>query len=192
MGRSRILASIFVLILGAATLSGCFFLPIPGPGGGSSPSALPISPGDGAETPTTTDPTIVVLTDDEVVPMPVFVRSTPAGTWQVGAGVPAGFPAGVPVFTNRWIKDNVLEFDSSGRPGYSALFWGGYDDVDQLVARLTQLGFDVDDRHDDTKRTVVADSERYRVVITATESAKNPGEDELLDPAYTLIVVVQD
>ncbi|MEO8528175.1 MAG: hypothetical protein ABI435_03780 [Pseudolysinimonas sp.] len=191
MGKSRVLASLLVLIVGAATLSGCFILPIPGPGDGSSPSASPSSPGHEAETPSAADSTIVVLTDDEVVPMPVFVRSTPAGTWPVGAGVPPGFPAGVPVFTDRWIKDNVTEFDSSGRYGYSAFFWGGYDDVDQLVARLTQLGFDVDDRHDETKRAVVADSDRYRVTITASESAKNPGENDLLDPAYTIIVVAK-
>jgi hypothetical protein len=72
------------------------------------------------------------------------------------------------------------------------MFWGGYDHVDQLVLRLEELGFDVDDQRDETKRVVVADSDRYRYIINATETAKNPGDEEFLDPSYTLTIVVQN
>ena len=189
MGKSRILVSALVLVV-AATLSGCISLS-PISEGESSPSPSAPAGEAGPDAPSDADPEIVVLADDEVVPLPVFVRSTPAGTWPVGTGIPPGFPAGVPVYPDRWIDDNFLEFDSQGRYGYSAMFWGGYDHIDQLVLRLDELGFEVEDQTDETKRVVVADSDRYRVVITGTESAQNPGEEEFLDPSYTIVVVVQ-
>ena len=190
MGKSRILR-IALVTVAAVTLSGCVLLPGPdGPDGSPSPS--PTSSAEGNEAPSAADPELVVLNDDEVVPLPVFTRSTPGGTWPVGTGIPPGFPAGVPVYPDRWIDDSYLEFDSEGRPGYSAMFWGGYEDVDQIVQRLDELGFDIEDQQDETKRVIVADSDRYRVVINATETAKNAGDADFLDPSYTTTVVTKD
>lgn len=186
--KSRVLRVVATGAGIALTLTACFLPAEPGDGAAPSPTA---SLAD-ETAPSQADPRIVVLADDEVTPLPTWERSTPAGTWEVGPGVPPGFPAGVPVFPDRWIKNNQLEFDSGGRSGYSSMFWGDYADVEQLVLRLGELGFDVERQQDETKQVVVADSDRYRVVITATESAQNPGEAGLLDPSYTIVVVAQD
>jgi hypothetical protein len=192
VGKPRILMSALVLITAGVTLSGCF-LPRPG-GGGSTPTPAPTSAAEAADTPSFgAEPTIIVLTEDEVVPIPVFIKSEPAGTWTVGPGVPPGFPAGVPVFTDRWIDNNEIEFEpGSGGYGYGAFFWGGYDHIDQLVLRLTEMGFEVTDQEDETKRVVIAETDRLKVIINGSETARNPGEEEFLDPAYTITVVIRD
>lgn len=197
VGMPRELRAALTVVAATVVLGGCVMFPGPRPGAGD-PGAEATPPGSASPTPTDEPaapsaggPVVVVLDDDEVTQVPQFIRSTPRGSWPVGVGIPAGFPAGVPVIADRWIKNNVLEFDSDGRYGYSAMFWGGYDHVDALVARLEELGFDVEEQRDDTKRVIVADSDRYRVVINATETAQNPGEQEFIDPAYTTIVVFQ-
>lgn len=190
--RIRILtASTAATLAASLTLSGCALL-APQPGGGAA------EPGEQTTTaprePETNAPRddasgIVVLSDDEVTKIPTFVRSEPAGTWPVGEGIPVGFPAGVPVYPDRWIENNVTEFTTNGLPGYSAMFWGDYDDIDALLVRCEELGYEIDDSRDEGKRVITMFNERYKLIITATESATDPVSGELLDPSYSYLIV---
>lgn len=145
------------------------------------------------EGPSDADPAIVVLSDDEVTEVVQFTRSEPAGSWPVGPGIPPGFPAGVPVYPDRWIKNNVVESTTSaGLPSYSAMFWGSYADLDKLAVRFGELGYDTEQQQDDEKRVVIHQNKRYRVIINASESAVDPQSKELIDPAYTVLVVFLD
>jgi hypothetical protein len=194
MGKSRKLPAAAAALAAALALTGCIAFP-----GGDRPA--PTAPegappttdapgGDGA--PSQADPSIVVLTDDQVVPFPQYERSTPEGSWEIGTGIPVGFPAGVPVFPDRWIKNAQQEFESQGRYGYSSMFWGGYDDMEALALRLDELGFELAREQDEGKLVIVADSDRYRVVLTGTETAQNPGDDHYLDASYTIGITFQD
>lgn len=98
----------------------------------------------------------------------------------------------MPVYPDRWIDDNVIEFESNGRSGYSAMFWGDYADIDALLVRFRELGYEVDDRRDEGKRVIVLETDRYRVIVNATESARDTQTQELLDPAYTYSIVFLD
>jgi hypothetical protein len=186
-----VLVPVLILALASAALTGCALISAPAERE-AAPTPTPSASGGAAVSPSAADPEIVVLGDDEVTEFPRFTRSTPAGTWPVGEGIPAGFPAGVPVYPDRWIDDNVIEFESNGRSGYSAMFWGGYADIDALLVRFRELGYEVDDRRDEGKRVIVLETDRYRVIVNATESARDTQTQELLDPAYTYSIVFLD
>lgn len=191
---TRLIAATSSALLLAPLLAGCGLVSIRDGGGAPARPAASAEPSEtpaGDPGPSQADPEIVVLDDDDVTDLPQFTRSTPAGTWPVGEGLPEGFPAGIPAYPDRWVKGNTFEFDSDGKRGYSAMFWGDYAAVDALLVRFRELGFEVDDRQDDTKRVIVLDTERYRVIINATESAVDPQTEELLDPSYTYSIVFQ-
>lgn len=193
MTPHRILASA-VAALAALALTGCALL-APAPDAPATPSAATPSADAQGEpgAPSDAESGIVVLSDDDVTDVVEFTRSEPAGTWPVGPGVPPGFPAGVPVFSDRWIKNNVVESTTSaGLPSYSAMFWGGYADLDKLAVHFEELGFSKDQQQDDTKRVIIYQNERYRVIINASESTVDPQSKELLDPAYTMLVISLD
>lgn len=200
MKKSLTLAA--VLLSASIMLSGCGILserPQPIDPGVTSPTESP-TPGNTVEPSTSPSNApisegIVVLTPDEVVPIDAFVRSTPAGSWPVGAGLPNGFPSGVPAFNNRWIKNNFIEYTdgTTGNTAYSVMFWGDYNDLDALVKAFSASGYRIDtDEIIEQRRLIVVESPTRKVVITATESAKNPGEDELIDPAYSYALILLD
>lgn len=190
----RILATAVALAV-ALMLAGCALLPVPGsgvPAATPAPSAT-TTPDAGEEAPSKADPDILVLSDDDVSEVVEYTPSEPAGSFQIGPGVPPGFPAGVPVYTERWIKNNVAEgTTSAGLPYYSAMFWGDYADLDELSVHFRELGFDEEQKQDDTKRIIIYQNDRYRVTVNATESAVDPQTQELVDPAYSVLIVFLD
>lgn len=182
----RLAAIALVVVL---ALSGCWLLPSPSPvvsGQGVQPSPAPTQSGPPPEA------GIVTLTPDQVLPEDVYTRSEPYGSFPMGLDLPRGFPAGVPAFSNRWVKSNFFSFtNSEGRLNYSAMFVGGYDDVDALLAEFARQGWS-DEGSDElpTRRAYIVQNESYRVVITATESATNQGDP--IDPTYSYTIVVLD
>lgn len=198
MAPLRILTSA-AAVVASLTLASCALLPVPGSG---VPAATP------APSATTTpdeaqdqqglgqnkgEPRIVVLNDDGVTDVVKFTRSEPAGSWPIGPGTPPGFPAGVPVYPDRWIDKSVGEFTTGAKlPAYYVMFWGGYDDLDELSVRFLELGYEKDQRQDDTKRVITYENDRYRVTINATESAIDPQSQEPIDPSYTYTVAFLD
>lgn len=174
------------------TLAGCALLPTPGTAAPSTPAPT-AQPDAGEDVPSKADPNILVLSDDDASDVVKYTLSEPAGSFQIGPGVPPGFPAGVPVFTERWVKNSVTEgTTSAGLPYYSAMFWGDYADLDELAVHYRELGFDAEQQQDDTKRVIIYQNDRHRVIINATESAVNPQTEELIDPAYSVMVIFLD
>jgi hypothetical protein len=179
------LSGIAVVVV-AMALTGCVRFPVALP---DPPASVSAQPEASPAPPVVADPEITVLTPDQVTAIPPVVKSEPAGSWTIGAGLPNGFPAGIPAFSDRWVEGNVFEFDSSGRDGLSVMFWGDYTAVDRVLAEFRNLGFDVVDETLETRRVAVAENDQYKVVVTATESAKLPGTDALIDPAYYYAIV---
>ena len=174
------------LLVVVLALSGCSFFPAPGPGPTAPSAESPAPTQDGTPPPAG----IVTLTPDQVQPEDVYTRSEPNGSFPMGLGLPRGFPAGVPAFENRWVKNNFLSFtNSDGRLTYSVMFVGGYDDVDALLAEFARQGWS-DEGSDvlETRRAYIVQNDTYRVIITASESAQNQGEP--IDPAYSYAIVV--
>lgn len=179
-----------VLVL--ALLSGCSLLPTP-----SRPSPTAESTGNpdvpSGPTPVESAPPpagIVTLTPEQVVAEDVYTRSEPNGSFPVGLDLPRGFPAGVPAFTNRWVKASFFSFDNSnGGTSYSAMFVGGYDDVDALRAEFARQGWSDEGAEElPTRRVYILENQTYRVIITATDSATTQGEP--IDPTYSYTIVV--
>lgn len=173
------------VLVAVLALSGCTFFPGPEP----RPTAIEDSPRPTAEG-TPPPAGIVTLTPDQVQPEDVFTRSEPNGSFPMGLDLPRGFPAGVPAFENRWVKDNFLSFtNSDGRLSYGVMFVGGYDDVDALLAEFARQGWSDEGRDVlPTRRAYIVQNDTYRVIITATESAQNQGEP--IDPSYSYTIVV--
>ncbi len=131
--------------------------------------------------------------DDDVDEVVRFTRSEPAGSWPIGPDTPPGFPAGIPLYLDRWIDKSIGEFSTgSGLPGYYVMFWGGYAELDALSVRFLELGYEKEQREDETKRVIIYENHRYRVTINATESAVDPQTRELIAPSYTYTVVFLD
>ena len=168
-------------------LSGCSLLPHPTTTeGASTPGPLPSATQSGPPP----NSEIVTLTPEEVVPEDVYTQSEPNGTFPMGLDLPRGFPAGIPAFSNRWVKSNFHSFtNSEGRLSYGVMFVGDYDDVDTLLAEFARQGWS-DEGSDElpTRRVYIVENETYRVIITATESAQTQGEP--LDPTYNYTIVV--
>ena len=172
-------------------LAGCSFFPGPPAPKPSTPepTAAASSPG-----PTQGGPPppagIVTLTPDQVQPEDVFTRSEPNGSFPMGLGLPRGFPAGVPAFENRWIKNDFLSFtNGDGRLSYGVMFVGGYDDVDALLAEFARQGWtDEGSEILPTRRLYIVQNESYRVIITVTESAETQGKP--IDPSHHYTIVV--
>ena len=185
----RLRGTLAVLVTVLA-LAGCSFFPVPSapesseaaPGGTSSPRPTQ----DGAPPPAG----IVTLTPEQVQPEDVYTRSEPNGSFPLGLGLPRGFPAGIPAFENRWIKNEFLSFtNSDGRRSYGVMFVGGYDDVDALLAEFARQGWsDEGSEVLPTRRAYIVQNESHRVIITATESAETQGEP--IDPSYHYTIVV--
>lgn len=135
-------------------------------------------------------PEIVVLAEDQVTDGIEFTQSEPAGTWKVGPGVPLGFPAGIPVFPDRWIDREARSYTTSdGKRAYSAMFWGDYDDVAQIVEKARELGFDIAEQRDDQKWVIAMENDRYKFIINAAEVVEDVVDGGILDPAYSYTVV---
>lgn len=203
------------LLLGLAlALSGCA-LPAILTGGGDRPGetgepAPPPPPGttsplydDGVIPPPgvapvlEADPRLVTMTEDlfqrvNTVQGLTFARSEPAGTWQVGKGLPPEFPVGLPLFPDRWVKNGVMEHDNGGRLAISYEFWGGYAEVEAIVAELDRLGFEVDSQIAEDRRAYIAENDLYRVSITVAEGVVDSVNDGVYDPAYSYLVVFRD
>jgi hypothetical protein len=190
----RILTSL-VAVAVSLSLASCALLPVSQPVAPvATPSAAAPDAGDAQEpAPSNAESRVVVLSDDDVTDVVKFTRSEPAGSWPVGPGTPPGFPAGVPLYSDRWVDKSVGEFTTSaGLPAYYVTFWGGYAELDKLSVRFLELGYEMDQQQDDTKRAIVYENDRYRVTITATESAVDPQTQEAIDPAYDYTIVVLD
>jgi hypothetical protein len=176
------------LLVAVLVLSGCSLLPSPPAPESNDPTAAssPAPTQDGTPPPAG----IVTLTPDQVQPEDVYTRSEPNGSFPMGLDLPRGFPAGVPAFANRWVKSNFLSFtNSDGRLSYGAMFVGGYDDVDALLAEFERQGWSDEGSEElPTRRAYIVQNETYRVIITATESAQNQGEP--IDPSYSYTIVV--
>ncbi|MCU1410274.1 MAG: hypothetical protein JWR04_981 [Rhodoglobus sp.] len=175
------------VLVAVLALSGCSLLPAPGPvvtPETSTPTAEAVQDGPPL------DSEIVTLTPEQVLPEDVYTRSEPNGSFPMGADLPRGFPAGVPAFANRWVKSNFLSFvNSDGRKSYSAMFVGGYDDVDALLAEFARQGWSEEGSDElPTRRVYIVQNAAYRVIITASESAQSQGEP--IDPAYSYTIVV--
>lgn len=210
----RTAASAAALALTLA-LSGCMLLPFPGPAPVTLPPAASEPSPAATRPPSAIDPDAPFYSSGELPPPGVapvleadppltvmtpelfqrvntaqgltFARSTPAGTWPVGKGFPSEFPIGLPVFPDRWVKDGILAHENQGRLGLSFDFWGGYDDVAEIVAALEELGYDVTSEILQTRQAHVAEGDDYRVVITVAEGVESAGA--AMDPMYTVIVV---
>lgn len=173
------------MLVAVLALSGCAFFPTPQPTLTLAEEA-PRPTQDGTPPPAG----IVTLTPEQVQLEDVYTRSEPHGSFQVGLDLPRGFPAGIPAFTNRWVKSNFFStINGDGRKTYSAMFVGGYDDVDAVLAEFARQGWS-DEGSDElpTRRVYIVQNDAYRVIITATESAQNQGEP--IDPAYSYTIVV--
>lgn len=189
----RVLTSA-VAVTASLSLASCALLPVSQPVTPvATPSAAAPDAGEEPDAAPDAEPRIVVLNDDDVTHVVKFTRSEPAGSWPVGPGTPPGFPAGVPLYSDRWVDKSVGEFTTSaGLPAYYVTFWGGYAELDKLSVRFLELGYEMDQQQDDTKRAIVYENDRYRVTITATESAVDPQTQEAIDPAYDYTIVVLD
>lgn len=181
----------------ALSISGCALLAVPADpqGGSANPTATPRATA-GASTPGSTEPIpadggIVTLTPEQVTPLEVFTRSSPNGTFPVGSGLPDGYPAGVPAFTNRWVEDNFLTFTTGeGLEAFGVMFAGSYADIDDLLVEFDAQGYRVgEDSSNATRRLVTLENETYRVTITATESAESG--DTVLDPSFSYTIVLK-
>ena len=117
-----------------------------------------------------------------------WARSTPGGQWQVGTGFPPEFPIGLPLYPDRWIKNDVLLFESDRQLTYSYSFWGGYAEVAAIMAELDTLGYTVEQDIQPTRQTHIAEGPDYRIVMTVAEGVKDTISGEPYDPQYTYIV----
>jgi len=133
----------------------------------------------------------VTLTPDEVRPLDEYRMSTPYESFQVGYGLPNGYPAGVPAYTDSWVKSSMIAFiNGDDRQSFGVMFVGSYADIDALLLEFDEQGFVlVSDDRDDTKRAIILESAAYRVIITATESAATSGEP--IDPSFSYTIVVK-
>ena len=182
MRLRRTLAALVAVL----ALSGCSLLPSPHEPSGAGATESPVPTQDGTPPPAS----IVTLTPDQVQPEDVYTPSEPNGSFPMGLDLPRGFPAGVPAFANRWVKSEFFSFtNGEGRLSYSAMFVGGYDDVDALLAEFARQGWSDEGSEElPTRRAYIVQNESYRVIITATESAQTQGKP--IDPSYSYAIVV--
>jgi hypothetical protein len=210
---SRAVAAALGSAVTIALLASCSLIPLGGGSGPSEPSStassapdstgLPSdapapsssssssSSGSAAPFPATDGATIVTLTPDEAKPLDEYRMSTPYESFQVGYGLPNGFPAGLPAYKDMWIKASMVGFiNGDDRESYTLMFVGSYADLDALLPEFEEQGFAlVSDNRDDTKRAIIVESAAHRVIITATESSVSSGEPQ--DPSYTYTIVVK-
>lgn len=138
-----------------------------------------------------TDPELMIMTDElfsrvNTVQGLTWAESTPDGTWSVGKGFPVEFPAGLPLFPDRWVKGYPLIVESGGLLMLSYTFWGGYDEVDAIMTRLAELDFATESEVLPDRQAHVAENDEFRVVITVAEGVTDIQEpSRVYDPQYT-------
>ena len=138
----------------------------------------------------TTD-NIVTLTPEEVTDPVVWDRSTPGGDFKIGQGVPPGFPAGVPVYTDVWIKDSFLSFDSAGRAAVGVDFNVPLEGIDPLVAEFENQGYriNINERYEEDQRVLIEmESASYLVVLTSAWGVEG-GKTGIIDPVLNYTIV---
>ena len=140
------------------------------------------------------DPELVIMTDAafsrvNTVQGLTWARSTPDGTWKVGKGFPVEFPVGLPLYPDRWVDGYPLIIESDGLLMLSYTFWGGYAEVDAILAELRALGFDVESQILETRQAHIAENDEFRVVFTVAEGVTDIQEPtRVYDPQYNYIV----
>lgn len=181
------LPALLPALVAVLALSACSLVPVAQQENG--PSIDQPRPTQGATPPPAE---IVTLTPEEALPEDVYTLSQPLGTFMLGLDLPRGFPVGIPAFSNRWVKATFLStLQDDGTRTYSAIFAGGYDDVDALLAEFEKQGWSQEGAEElPTRRAYVVQNDEYRVVITASESATAQGEP--MDPSYSYSIVVLD
>lgn len=138
-----------------------------------------------------TDPPLMIMTDElfarvNTVQGLTWAKSTPDGTWSVGKGFPVEFPAGLPLFPDRWVKGYPLIVESDDLLMLSYTFWGGYDDVDAIMTELAALGFETESQILPERQAHIAENDQFRLVITVAEGVTDIQEpSRVYDPQYT-------
>lgn len=148
-----------------------------------SPSASPSGSNGGSSSGVSSE--VTVLDEGETRPFPEIRKSEPLGTWTLENEIPAGFPAGVPAITDRFIDDAQRESTTGeGVPLYGFDFWGGYAEVEEIVEYAEANGWKLWEEQDTgTRRAYILQNDTYRLTITATESVAD------IDPMYGYVLV---
>lgn len=125
------------------------------------------------------DERFTVLTEDEETEFPKFRKSKPNGSLEVGYGTPPGFPSGVPVQKDAWLKNNYWQYEDSTR----YLFSGGEDEFLAVLDQFAYAGWkmDEDEKLGDSLRIVhfSNDVRTAKVVFDTAQTADT-------DPYYAL------
>jgi len=110
------------------------------PGNEKPPADMEETGGNSIDPVKTTESNRVVISrEDATGGIEIFNPSQPNGTFkEVGVGLPAGFPAGIPVLQSSWIKDSVK---ASGA-NYSVKFSATSSDIGALRSEFPKAGFD--------------------------------------------------
>ena len=86
-----------------------------------------------------------------------------------------------------------MEHDNGGRLAISYEFWGGYAEVDALVAKLDEMGFEIASQITEDRRAYIAENDTYRISITIAEGVEDTFDDGgVYDPAYSYLIVFRD
>lgn len=206
---ARTVATAAALAIALAALGGCAILAPgadrpdpahPAPASSSAPSstgtagsaeALEGEPPPLGVAPTLeTDPPLVIMTEEafsrvNTVQGLTWARSTPDGTWKVGKGFPVEFPVGLPLYPDRWVDGYPLIIESDGVLMLSYTFWGGYAEVDAILAELRSMGFSVESQILETRQAHVAENDEFRLVFTVAEGVTDIQEpSRVYDPQY--------
>lgn len=140
------------------------------------------------------DPPLVIMTEEafsrvNTVQGLTWARSTPDGTWKVGKGFPVEFPVGLPLYPDRWVDGYPLIIESDGLLMLSYTFWGGYAEVDAILAELRSMGFTVESQILETRQAHVAENDEFRLVFTVAEGVTDIQDpSRVYDPQYNYIV----
>lgn len=87
------------------------------------------------------DDRFTVLNEDEETPFPEFRKSKPHGSLDVGYGTPPGYPSGVPVQTDAWVKNNFWDYGDEIR----YLFAGGEEEYLAILDQFAYAGWAMDE-----------------------------------------------
>lgn len=149
-----------------------------------SPSASPSSNSNGGSS-SGVSSEVTVLDESETRPFPEIRKSEPLGTWTLENEIPAGFPAGVPAITDRFIDDAQRESTTGeGLPLYGFDFWGGYAEVEKVVAYAEANGWKLWEKQDTgTRRAYILQNDAHRLTITVSENVPD------IDPMYSYALV---
>jgi hypothetical protein len=156
---------------------------------GSLPDGHASSSGNGAQIETDRNG-IAVLEPDQSNELLEWMRSEPAGSYRIGYGAPDGMPAGIPFYVDKWVGGSPLNFESNGRAGYGVSFWVTWDDIDALIPKFEELGYELtaDGTPEEQRRLTILESPDYRITITSSENADD-GDGGVLDPMATYTII---